>query len=84
MLPMWHTVTERWPTLTLQIGCRRERTHMVATRTVQQFGPHGLRQRKVIEDTIRELEELGRARLLRDGRRREIRVNPALLDWDTR
>lgn len=62
--------------------CRRERTHIVPTRTVQQFGPHGLRQRDVIEATMRELEESGRARLVRDGRRKEIRVNPALLDWN--
>ncbi len=63
--------------------CRRERTHIVTTRTVQQFGPHGLRQRAAIEEAIRELEESGRARLKLEGRRREIRVNPALVNWDT-
>jgi len=63
--------------------CRRERTHILTTRTVQQFGPHGLRQRAAIEEAIRELEESGRARLKLAGRRREIRVNPALVDWDT-
>jgi len=64
--------------------CRRERTHMVPIAKLQQCGPGGLRKRKVIEDTMRELEELGRARLVREGRRKEIRVNPALLDWEAR
>jgi len=61
--------------------CQRERTHNIPARTVQQFGPHGLRQRAVIEATMRELEESGRARLVRKGRRKDIHVNPALLDW---
>ena len=64
--------------------CRLKHTHMVPTREVQQYGPHGLRQRQVIEATVRELEELGRARLVRDGRRRDILINPALLDGNAR
>lgn len=59
--------------------CRRERTNTIPTKTVQQFGPGGLREKAAIDAAIRELEELGRARLAQDGRRRIIEVNPALL-----
>ena len=60
--------------------CRRERTHIVPTRKVQQFGPGGLRESAVIDSAMRELEELGRARMVREGRRKEILVNPALIE----
>ena len=60
--------------------CRRQRVACVPTRTVQQFGPSGLREKAAIETAVRELDELGRARLVHDGRRKEIRVNPALLE----
>lgn len=60
--------------------CRRERKLMVPTRAVQQFGPHGLRSRQIIEATVRELEDLGRVRMVRDQRRKDIHLNPALLD----
>jgi putative DNA primase/helicase len=59
--------------------CRRERTQKVPTKKVQQFGPAGLREKAKIEAAVRELEELGRVRLVLDGRRKEIHVNPALL-----
>jgi putative DNA primase/helicase len=59
--------------------CRRERTHIVPTQKVQQYGPSGLREKAAIEAAMRELEETGRARLVREGRRKEIKVNPALL-----
>ena len=58
--------------------CRRERTHIVPTQRVQQYGPAGLRGKAAIEAAIRDLEELGRARLVKEGRRKEIKVNPAL------
>jgi len=46
---------------------------------VQQFGPGGLREKAAIDSAVRELDDLGRARLAKDGRRRTINVNPALL-----
>ena len=59
--------------------CRGERTQKVPTKKVQQFGPAGLREKAKIEAAVRELEELGRVRLVLDGRRKEVHVNPALL-----
>jgi putative DNA primase/helicase len=59
--------------------CKRERTHMVPIAKLQQGGPGGLRSKAIIETTVRELEEAGRARWVRDGKRKMIAVNPALL-----
>jgi putative DNA primase/helicase len=59
--------------------CRQKRTHFMPTRKVQQFGPPGLREKATIATATRELEELDRARLVPDGRRKLIQLNPALL-----
>ena len=62
--------------------CRRERTHLVPIKKVQQYGPSGLREKAAIDAAVRELEELGRARPSQEGRRKIIEVNPALLIED--
>ena len=59
--------------------CRREGTDKVSTKTVQQFGPGGLREKAVIDSTVKELAELGRARIVRDGKRKLIQIRPDLL-----
>lgn len=59
--------------------CRREGTHLAPIAKLQQFGPGGLRSKAAIETALRELEEAGRARLEREGKRKLIAVNPALL-----
>lgn len=59
----------------------RERTHIVPRRTVQRFGPPGLRAKAPLSEALRELEESGRVREIREGRRKDILVNPALLPW---
>ncbi|MBT9567810.1 MAG: DUF3987 domain-containing protein [Thiobacillus sp.] len=59
--------------------CRREKTHLVPIAKLQQFGPGGLRSKATIETALRELEEAGRARPEREGKRKLIAVNPALL-----
>ena len=60
--------------------CRREQTNAVPTREVQQFGPGGLRNKATYTQAIKELAELGRARLVQDGRKRLIQINPTLLE----
>lgn len=60
--------------------CLRKNTDNVATREVQQYGPSGLRDRATYTDAVKELEELGRARLVQDGKKRLIQINPALLE----
>lgn len=59
--------------------CKTNRTNTVATKEVQQFGPSGIRERAVIESCLRGLSELDRARVVMEGRRKLIYVNPALL-----
>ena len=59
--------------------CKRERTHLVPIAKLQQGGPGGLRSKAMIETALRELEDASRARLVRDGKRKMIAVNPALV-----
>ena len=59
--------------------CRRESTDSVSTREVQRHGPGGLRDKAIINDAIKELAELGRARLVQDGKKKLIQLNPVLL-----
>ena len=58
--------------------CCRERTHMVGKNRVRQHGP--LRDGARLDTAIRELADLGRIRLVKDGKRLTIHVNPALLE----
>jgi putative DNA primase/helicase len=59
--------------------CRREGTDKVPTREVQRNGPGGLRDKAVIADAVKELAELGRARLVIEGKKKSVQINPALL-----
>ena len=59
--------------------CKREHTDKVPTREVQRHGPGGLRDKKTCLDAVKELAELGRARLVQDGRKRLIELRPELL-----
>jgi putative DNA primase/helicase len=57
--------------------CRRERTHLVSTREAQRLGP--IRDKEKLTAALRELEELDRVKVEQEGRRKTIKVNPALL-----
>ncbi len=57
--------------------CRRERTHFVKKNDVRQYGP--LRDGGRLDAAIRELTELDRLRLEKDGKRLTIHLNPALV-----
>lgn len=59
--------------------CNRHAVDRVQTRTLQQFGPAGLRDAPSLAGAIRELTDLGRVRLVQDGRKRLVQINPALL-----
>ena len=59
--------------------CRRENTDHVPTREVQRLGPGGLRDKAALLGAVKELEELGRARVVQDGKKRSLQINPALL-----
>ena len=57
--------------------CKRERTHLVPTREAQRCGP--IRDKEKLTAALRELEELDRVRVTHEGRRKTIKVNPALV-----
>lgn len=57
--------------------CKQMRTGLVSTRDAQRLGP--VRDKEKLREALRELEGLNRVRLLEEGRRRAIEVNPALL-----
>lgn len=59
--------------------CRKKGSSEVPTKEVQQFGPGTLREKAKIDAAMVELEELGRARRITDGRRRIITLNPSIL-----
>jgi len=59
--------------------CRTNRTHLVHTREAQRLGPGCVRDKERLTAALRELEELDRVRVAHEGRRKTIKVNPALL-----
>lgn len=58
--------------------CQRERTDRVGTRDAQRLGP--LRDKTAMDSAVAELADMGRVRTERDGKKRLIVVNPALLE----
>jgi putative DNA primase/helicase len=59
--------------------CKRNHTDRVPTRDIQQYGPGGLRDKATCTPALNELVELGRARIVMDGRKKLVQINPALL-----
>jgi putative DNA primase/helicase len=57
--------------------CQLKKTHIISTREVLQFSP--VRDRERLHAALSVLDEHDRMRLWIDGRKRLIRVNPALL-----
>ncbi|CAE6939073.1 hypothetical protein R69608_05134 [Paraburkholderia nemoris] len=64
---------DRW----LVDHCRREHTQMVGKRHAQQYG--AIRQSEKLNNAIKELSDLDRIRVDRDGKQIIIKVNPAIL-----
>jgi len=63
--------------------CRREKATIVSRRDVQRnVTPGHLRQRTALDFALDELIEADRVQLIRDGKRKEIHINPALLKGD--
>jgi putative DNA primase/helicase len=66
---------EKWA----QDKCRVEGMDAVRRQEVQHHGPGALRHGKALDEAINELEALGRARLVTEGRQKLIRLHPAIL-----
>ena len=63
--------------------CKREGVDSVPTREVQRNGPNALRDKKTATEAITQLTELGRVRIVTDGKKKLIQINPALLAGST-
>lgn len=59
--------------------CRKTGTNIVCKNHVRQFGPGPLRHGARLDAAIKELADLNRLRLMKDGKRQTIEVNPGLL-----
>ena len=59
--------------------CRQNRVDEVSTRHIRQYGPTCTRGKIALDGTLRELAEAGRVRVIEEGRRKIVKVNPALL-----
>ncbi|MBS1169618.1 MAG: hypothetical protein H6R01_536 [Burkholderiaceae bacterium] len=70
---------ERW----LLAYCFRSQTDSVPTRIVQQSVTGISRDKDTISKAVMVLNEHGRARIIQDGKRRLIQINPALLAFAT-
>jgi putative DNA primase/helicase len=61
--------------------CGREQTDFVPTRVIRQFiTPVSLRAKAAFESAMSELEVLGRARLVKDGKKLSIQLRPEVLE----
>lgn len=60
--------------------CRRAKTTSIPTVQILQLGPSGLRTKKALEEAAGVLDDLDRARLVKEGKRKLIEVNPVLLE----
>jgi putative DNA primase/helicase len=58
--------------------CNRQRTDSVSRRELQRSGP--VRDKEPLKNALKELEELGRVRVIPAGRRVDVKINPQLLD----
>ena len=60
---------------------KREKTSIIPRREVQRnVTPGHLRQKNTLDIALAELVESGRVRLIQEGRRKEIHINPVLLE----
>jgi len=63
--------------------CRREKSLFIPRREIQRnVTPVYLRQKSALDITLTELVESGRVRLTQVGRRKDVYVNPALLEGE--
>ena len=60
--------------------CRREGVREVERRTIQNRGPNAIRGKGALDPALSEPADAGRIREVDDGRRKLVRVNPALME----
>lgn len=58
--------------------CRTRGTDVVPNVDIQRYGPNQLRRKDSLETALSELVDMGRVRLLKEGKRKSVQVNPLL------
>lgn len=59
--------------------CQQNGVEEVSTTTIQQNGPNCTREKRNLTPALNELEEAGRVRVVKDVRRKLVKINPALV-----
>ena len=62
--------------------CQQSSGAAVSTREIQRLGPNCTREKRTLDAALEELAEAGRVRVVEEGRRRLVKINPALLGGD--
>jgi len=57
--------------------CQKKKTNSIPLREAQQYGP--VRLKNTLQEALQELSELGRARIIMNGKQKDIQINPTLL-----
>ncbi|MDD5759169.1 MAG: DUF3987 domain-containing protein [Desulfobulbaceae bacterium] len=63
----------------LLVYCQQERVMEVPTTVIQQNGPPATREKRTLDPALAGLEEAGRVRVVKEGRRKLVKINPALI-----
>jgi putative DNA primase/helicase len=60
--------------------CQAHEVSEISTRTIKQFCPNTLRDKTILDDTLKHLMELNRVKIAKDGKRKQVHLNPKLLE----
>jgi putative DNA primase/helicase len=60
--------------------CKQNKVARVSTRDIQREGPNCIRTKAILDAALEELTEAGRVRVVRDKQRKNVEINPALLE----
>ena len=60
--------------------CKQNKVVNVSTRDIQREGPNSIRAKAILDVALEELTEAGRVRVMKDKQRKNVEINPALLE----
>lgn len=60
--------------------CKKNKVVEVSTRDIQREGPNCTRTKAILDVALEELTECGRVRVVKDKQRKNVEINPALLE----
>ncbi len=60
--------------------CQEHEVSEISTRTIKQFCPNVLRDKTILDDTLKHLMELNRVKIVKEGKKKQVHLNPKLLE----